>query len=91
MGIDGRQWLTVRNWFGWVLRIHWAPAPFAGCTGLGGLLTPDEEILEATSPSYQRYTAVCAPWYVAAGWALEMFAGDPAREHDDLEIALPAI
>jgi hypothetical protein len=26
--------------------------------GLGGLLTVDEEILEATSPSYQRYTAV---------------------------------
>jgi hypothetical protein len=25
---------------------------------LGGLLTRDEEILEATSPSYQRYTAV---------------------------------
>jgi hypothetical protein len=85
------QWLTVRNWFGSVLRIHWAPAPFTGCTGLGGLLTPDEEILEATSPPYQRYTAVRAPWYVAAGWALEMFTGDAAREHDDLEIALPAI
>jgi len=26
--------------------------------GLGGLLTVDKEILEATSPSYQRYTAV---------------------------------
>jgi hypothetical protein len=28
---------------------------------------------------------VAAPWYVAAGWALELFAGDAAREHDDLE------
>jgi hypothetical protein len=34
---------------------------------------------------------VTAPWYVAAGWALELFTGDAAREHDDLEIAVPAI
>jgi hypothetical protein len=31
------------------------------------------------------------PWYVAAGWALELFTGDAAREHDDLEIAVPAV
>jgi hypothetical protein len=29
--------------------------------------------------------------YVAAGWALELFTGDAGREHDHLEIAVPAI
>ncbi len=39
----------------------------------------------------QRMSGVAAPWYVAAGWALELFTGDAAREHGDLEIAVPAI
>jgi Aminoglycoside-2''-adenylyltransferase len=30
-----------------------------------------------------------APWYVAAGWALDLFAGAQRREHEDLEIAVP--
>lgn len=38
----------------------------------------------------QRLSTVTAPWYVAAGWALELFTGDAAREHEDLEIAVPA-
>ena len=37
----------------------------------------------------QRMSGVAAPWYVAAGWALELFTGDAARKHDDLEIAVP--
>jgi aminoglycoside-2''-adenylyltransferase len=32
---------------------------------------------------------VRTPWYVAAGWALELFLGGGHREHDDLEIAVP--
>jgi len=32
---------------------------------------------------------VQTPWYVAAGWALELFLGGGHREHDDLEIAVP--
>jgi len=32
---------------------------------------------------------VRTPWYVAAGWALELFLGGEHREHDDLEIAVP--
>ena len=31
------------------------------------------------------------PRGTSAGWALELFTGDAAREHDDLEIAVPAI
>jgi len=38
----------------------------------------------------QRLSKVAAPWYIAAGWALELFTGDAAREHDDLEIGVPA-
>jgi hypothetical protein len=31
-----------------------------------------------------------APWYVAAGWAIDLFLGGQRREHGDLEIAVPA-
>jgi hypothetical protein len=33
--------------------------------------------------------ALRVPWYVAGGWALELFLGGGHREHDDLEIAAP--
>jgi GNAT superfamily N-acetyltransferase len=51
------------------------------------------EFWEAWAPSEvaQRMSTVAAPWYVAAGWALELFTGDAARGHDDLEIAVPAV
>jgi hypothetical protein len=29
-------------------------------------------------------------WYVAAGWAVDLFVGRRTREHEDLEIAVPA-
>jgi len=29
------------------------------------------------------------PWYVAAGWAIDLFHGEERREHEDLEIAVP--
>jgi hypothetical protein len=32
---------------------------------------------------------VDAPWYVAAGWAIDLFFGGEHREHEDLEIAVP--
>lgn len=50
------------------------------------------ELWDAWTPSEvaQRIAGVAAPWYVAAGWALELFTSDPARKHDDLEIAAPA-
>jgi hypothetical protein len=32
---------------------------------------------------------VQVPWYVAAGWALDLFLGGKRREHEDLEIAVP--
>ena len=36
-----------------------------------------------------RLAGVKAPWYVAAGWALDLFLGDKRRHHDDLEVAVP--
>ena len=36
-----------------------------------------------------RLAGVGAPWYVAAGWAIDLFLGGGYREHDDLEIAIP--
>lgn len=33
---------------------------------------------------------VRAPWYVAAGWAIDLFLGGHHREHEDLEIAVPS-
>jgi hypothetical protein len=29
------------------------------------------------------------PWYVAAGWSLDLFRGEQTREHEDLEIGVP--
>jgi len=29
------------------------------------------------------------PWYVAAGWAIDLFLGGEPRPHEDLEIAVP--
>ena len=38
----------------------------------------------------QRLTGITTPWYVAAGWALDLFRGMQTREHTDIEIAVPA-
>ncbi|MFH8837228.1 nucleotidyltransferase domain-containing protein [Streptomyces sp. NPDC017868] len=65
----------------------------------GGIeLSPDEiEALDARwsscwTPSEvaQRLAGVSAPWYVAAGWALDLFRGRQTRAHGDIEIAIPA-
>ncbi|MEU5727336.1 hypothetical protein ABZ783_36805 [Micromonospora sp. NPDC047738] len=37
----------------------------------------------------RRLDGISAPWYVAAGWALDLFRGEQTREHHDIEIAVP--
>lgn len=37
-----------------------------------------------------RLSGVDAPWAFAAGWALDLFRGSVTREHEDVEIAVPA-
>ncbi|MFF7566309.1 nucleotidyltransferase domain-containing protein [Streptomyces pseudovenezuelae] len=38
----------------------------------------------------QRLAGIGTPWYVAAGWALDLFRGRRTRAHGDIEIAIPA-
>lgn len=37
-----------------------------------------------------RLQDVDAPWAFAAGWALDLFRGTSTRDHDDIEICVPA-
>jgi hypothetical protein len=52
---------------------------------------PDVTKWEAWRPKEvaRRLVHVHAPWYVAAGWAIDLFLGYQRREHEDLEIAVP--
>lgn len=38
----------------------------------------------------ERLSGVTTPWYVAAGWALDLFRGEQTRSHGDIEIGVPA-
>ncbi|WP_239476838.1 hypothetical protein [Nocardia arizonensis] len=50
-----------------------------------------ERLWEAWTPGEltRSMAGVAAPWYVAAGWALDLFTGGDARAHSDLEIGVP--
>ena len=52
---------------------------------------PDLDKWDAWSPEEvaRLLAPVEASWYVAAGWAIDLFLGGGYREHDDLEIAVP--
>jgi hypothetical protein len=59
----------------------------------GGTLVAEHEL--AWDAWHPREVAgllagVTVPWYVAGGWALDLFRGCQTREHSDLEIAVPA-
>ena len=55
-------------------------------------LDVDLDAWDAWSPreAAENLAGVGAPWCVAAGWALDLFLGAQSREHDDLEIGVPA-
>jgi hypothetical protein len=38
----------------------------------------------------ERLRDLTIPWYVAAGWSVDLFLGGQSREHEDLEIGVPA-
>jgi Aminoglycoside-2''-adenylyltransferase len=38
----------------------------------------------------RRLAGVTVPWYVAGGWAVDLFLGRQTRDHGDLEIGVPA-
>ena len=56
-----------------------------------GAFEPDLSLWDAWRPeeAAARLVGVQAPWYVAAGWAIDLFLGEETREHEDLEIAVP--
>jgi aminoglycoside-2''-adenylyltransferase len=53
---------------------------------------PDIDAWQAWHPRVvaERLAGVTAPWYVAGGWAIDLHLGEQTREHEDLEIAVPA-
>ena len=56
-----------------------------------GEFVPDVALWEAWRPEEitRRLSEVRAPWYVAAGWSIDLFLGRETRAHEDLEIAVP--
>jgi len=52
---------------------------------------PDVSKWDAWRPeeAARLFAQVEAPWYVAAGWAIDLCLGGQRREHEDLEIAVP--
>jgi Aminoglycoside-2''-adenylyltransferase len=54
-------------------------------------IDPDVSKWDAWRPERvaQLLAGLKAPWYVAAGWAIDLFLGGQRREHEDLEIAVP--
>jgi hypothetical protein len=58
---------------------------------LGGEVLRDDPPWDAWRPEdiTQLLSGVRTPWYVASGWALDLFRGAQTREHEDLEIAVP--
>ena len=52
---------------------------------------PDVSQWDAWRPQQvaQLFAEVDLPWYVAAGWAIDLFLGGERREHSDLEVAVP--
>lgn len=60
-------------------------------------LPPGGTLLDA-DPSWQPWQpaevaalleGVRVPWYVAGGWALDLFRGRQSREHEDIEVGVP--
>jgi hypothetical protein len=56
-----------------------------------GAFEPDLSLWDAWRPEQAAalLAGVRAPWYVAGGWAIELFLREERREHADLEIAVP--
>jgi hypothetical protein len=52
---------------------------------------PDVSEWDAWRPGQiaRLFERVRVPWYVAAGWAIDLFHGKQRRKHDDLEVAVP--
>jgi Aminoglycoside-2''-adenylyltransferase len=54
-------------------------------------IAPDWKLWDAWRPERiaEFFEHLAVPWYVAAGWAIDLFHGQERREHEDLEVAVP--
>ncbi len=57
---------------------------------MGVELDPDTWDAWRPEEAAHRFRDVQAPWCVVAGWGIDLFLGGRQREHEDLEIAIPA-
>jgi len=55
-----------------------------------GELDPDRWDAWRPEEVARHLAGVKAPWCVVAGWGIDLFLGGQRREHEDLEIAIPA-
>lgn len=57
-----------------------------------GTIEPDVSKWDPWRPEQvaRLLSEVAAPWYVAGGWAIDLFLGEERRRHGDLEIGVPA-
>jgi hypothetical protein len=55
-------------------------------------MQPDIEAWESWHPRdfAARIEGVEFPWFVAGGWAIDLFLATRTRDHEDLEIAVPS-
>jgi Aminoglycoside-2''-adenylyltransferase len=55
--------------------------------------TPTPLIWHALEPAAARHvmSAVDVPWWIAGGWAIDLFVGAQTRAHKDLDIGLPRV
>jgi hypothetical protein len=53
---------------------------------------PDLDAWAAWEPPVvaERLAGLGVPWYVAGGWAIDLFLGERTRPHEDLEVAVPS-
>jgi Aminoglycoside-2''-adenylyltransferase len=54
-------------------------------------IVPDWKLWDPWTPEQiaEFLGGLAVPWYVAAGWAIDLFHGEQRREHEDLELAVP--
>ncbi len=59
-------------------------------TNQQGLNAPPPAAWEPLTPEQvaRRLAGLSVPWWIAGGWALDLFTGRQTRAHDDIEIAL---
>jgi hypothetical protein len=57
-----------------------------------GTIEPDVSKWDPWRPEEvaRLLSGVAAPWYVAGGWAIDLFLAEERRRHGDLEIGVPA-